>query len=200
MLDRTAAKWDAVQPQFGGQFNVTTSFFKAHGDIIQNMTVAKYNTALLIPHVGREITVVIQDGAIDAAIQDIDLTKTMLKHQEYINKNDKFIEMLSSWNKYSVVAYPVCYHFDVFIGGCMSLENKICFSYDINKNENHIGRGGKGSSKFVFALLDHSDSRHKRSRSQYVAAGGTLIYGQRLTETMWIQQFGTLDGYLIQKN
>ena len=92
MLDRTAAKWDAVQPQFGGQFNVTTSFFKAHGDIIKIMTVAKYNTALLIPHVGREITVVIQDGAIDAAIQDIDLTKTMLKHQEDINKSDNSLK------------------------------------------------------------------------------------------------------------
>ena len=68
MLDRTAAKWDTVQPQLGCQFNVTTSFFKAHGDIIKNMTVAKYSTALLIPHIGKEITVVIQDGAIDSAI------------------------------------------------------------------------------------------------------------------------------------
>ena len=103
----------------GGQFNVTTSFFKAHGDIIKNMTVAKYNTALLIPQVGKELSVVIQDGAIDAALQDINLTKTMLKHQEDNNKSDKFIEMLSSWNKFSVVAYPVSYHFDVFIGECM---------------------------------------------------------------------------------
>ena len=148
------------------------------------MTVAKYNTALLIPQVGKELSVVIQDGAIDSAMQDINLTTFMLKHQEENNKCNKFIEILSIWNKFSVVAYPVSYHFDVFIGGCMSLENKIYFSYDINKNENHIGRGRKGSSKFVFALLDHSDSRHKRRRSQYVAAGGTLIYGQRLTETM----------------
>ena len=200
MLERTAAKWDTVQPQLGGQFNVTTSFFSAHGDVIKNMTAVKYNTALLIPHIGKEINVIIQDSAIDAAIQDINLTKTMLKHQEDENDKDKFIEMLSSWNKYSVVAYPVSYHYDIFIGGCMSLENKICFSFDINKNENHIGRGGNGSSKFVFAILDHSDSRYKRRRSQYVAAGGTLIYGQRLTDTMWIQQFGTLDGYIIQNN
>ena len=67
---------------------------------------------------------------------------------------------------------------------------------DINKNAYHISRGGNGSSKFVFAILDHSDSRHKRRRSQYVAAGGTLVYGQRLTETMWIEQFGSLDGYI----
>ena len=115
MLDRKAVKWDAVQPQLGGQFNVSTSFFKAHEDIINNMTVAKYNTALLIPQVGKELSVVIQDGAIDSAMQDINLTTTMLKHQEDNNKRDKFIEMLSSWNKFSVVAYPVSYHFDVFI-------------------------------------------------------------------------------------
>ena len=133
MLHRAVAKWDAVQPQLGGQFNVTTSFFKAHGDIIKNMTVAKYNTALLIPQVGKELSIVIQDGAIDSTMQDINLTTTMLKHQEENNKSNKFIELLSSWNKFSVVAYPVSYHFDVFIGGCMSLENKICFHMTLIK-------------------------------------------------------------------
>ena len=47
-----------------------------------------------------------------------------------------------------VIASFACSIFDIFIGGCMSLENKICFSYDIDKTENHIGRGGNGSSKF----------------------------------------------------
>ena len=197
MVDRVVAKWDAVQPQLGGQFDVSQSFFEKHRDVITNMTLAKYNTALLIPEVNKQMNVQIQDGAILAANEDINITKKMLGKMEKDKFDDKFIQMLSNWNKFSVVAYPVSYHFDIFIGGCMSLENKICFSYDIDKTENHIGRGGNGSSKFVFAILDHSDSRHKRRRSQYITAGGSLVSGQRLTETMWVQQFGTLDGYLI---
>ena len=119
----------------------------------------------------------------------------MLKHRKKEYCNDKILEMLCHWNKFSIVAYPVNYHFDIFIGGCKSLENKICFSYEINNNENHIGRGGEGSSKFVFAIIDHSNSRNRQRRSQYVAGGGALESGQRLTEAMWINQFGSLDGY-----
>ena len=197
MVDRVAAKWDAVQPQLGGQFDVSPSFFEKHRHVITNMTIAKYNTALLIPEVNKKINVQIQEGAIFAAKEDINITQKMLVKKGNKKFDEiKFIQMLSNWNKFSVVAYPVSYHFDIFIGGCMSLENKICFSYEVDKSENHIGRGGNGSSKFVFALLDHSDSRHKRRRSQYVHARGKLVSGQRLTETMWIEQFGSLDGYI----
>ena len=112
----------------------------------------------------------------------------------------KLVKTLSYGNKFSLVAYPVSYHFDTFIDGCMSLENKICFGFNITDGSNNIGRGGGGKSKFVFALLDHSDSRYRRRRQQYVAAGGDLEHGQRLTQEMWVNRFGTLDGYLIQNN
>ena len=103
----------------------------------------------------------------------------------------KLLKILSFGNEFSLIAYPVSYHFDNFIGGCYSLENKICFSYDLNNVDNH------GKSKFVFALLDHSDSRHRKRGAQYVGAGGNLAHGQRLTQDMWLGQFGTLYGYNI---
>ena len=79
MVHRVAAKWDAVQPQLGGQFDVSPSFFEKHRDVITNMTIAKYNTALLIPEVNKKINVKIQDGAIFAAKEDINITQKMLE-------------------------------------------------------------------------------------------------------------------------
>ena len=68
----------------------------------------------------------------------------------------RLITELCLRNKFTLVAYPCGYHYDVFDKKAFSLENKICFSYDIemNNNNNDIGRGGHGIQKFVFAILD----------------------------------------------
>ena len=91
-----------------------------------------------------------------------------------------------------MVGYPVGYHYDIFIKGVKSLENKICLSYELAKEECNIGRSGGGSKTFVFALLDHSDARYRRRRVHYVAAGGQLGYNQRLTQDMWMQQLSLI--------
>ena len=164
------------------------------------MTEAKYNTALLLLKIEMDTKLSIQPGAVKYALKDIELTKGLLKGGEIINSKENFVHMLCNWNNFSIVAYPVKYHYDTFIDKCQSLENKICFSFDIEEKDKHIGRGGDGKNKFVYAILDHSDTRYKRRRAQYVAAGGTLNAGQKLTETMWSQQFGNLDGFHIDNN
>lgn len=107
MMERTVAKWDAVQPQLGGQFNITPSFFHAHSEIILNMTRAKYNTALLLPEISAQFNLMTQEGAIAAAKEQIITTKKMLKKREKEYSRDKILEMLCHCNKFNIVAYPV---------------------------------------------------------------------------------------------
>ena len=72
--------------------------------------------------------------------------------------DETLVNMSTFGNIFSIVGYPVGYYFDVFKGGCVSLENKVCFAIDMNNNEFNIGRGGGGVHKFVFAILDHSSN------------------------------------------
>ena len=97
-----------------GSLHRLTTRQKLLSDVVCNMTLAKYNTALLIPELNKEMNVQIQDGAILAANEDINITRKLLEKKDKCD--DKLIQMLSNWNKFSVVAYPVSYHFDIFIG------------------------------------------------------------------------------------
>ena len=198
VVERKVSMWDPVQPQVGGQFDMTDSYYKKYSVILKNMTEAKYNSALLLVEVGKKFGFSIQKWGVEAAIEDIHYYEKLLDGTKVNDFKEKIVKMLTFGNKFSMVGYPVGYHYDIFIKGVKSLENKICFSYELAKDELNIGRGGGGSQKFDFALLDHSDARYRRRRAQYVAAGGQLGYNQRLTQDMWMQQFGTLDGYLIQ--
>ena len=59
-------------------------------------------------------------------------------------------------------------HYDVFRKGEHSLENKLCFKFDLEDNGFDIGRGGSGTEVFVFALLDYTHSISTAShRLQY---------------------------------
>ena len=64
------------------------------------------------------------------------------------------IKLLASQNQYTLVEYPVAYHYDRFWNGGDLLENKICFEYNSEGKDNNVGRGGSGPNKFVFTLLD----------------------------------------------
>ena len=200
-FDRQVTQWVHVQPQLAGQFDMNDVFFRKYSSVVKAMTEVKYNSALLLVEISNYLDIKIQNGAVTAALEDLNACNNFLKHVKNICEfESKLVKTLTYGNKFSLVAYPVSYHFDTFIDGCMSLENKICFGFNITDGSNNIGRGGGGKSKFVFALLDHSDSRYRRRRQQYVAAGGDLEHGQRLTQEMWVNRFGTLDGYLIQNN
>ena len=61
------------------------------------------------------------------------------------------VKMVAAQNSYTIVAYPVVYHFDVSIKGEYSLENKICFELDIERELSEIGCGGGGKSRFYLS-------------------------------------------------
>ena len=77
-------------------------------------------------------------------------------------------------NNFTLVRYPVAYHYDVFSKEKDSLENKICFAYDNTKISKDVGRGGYGSNKFVFAILDWTSNASSACRVQYQLNGGQL--------------------------
>jgi len=65
------------------------------------------------------------------------------------------------------------------------------FDIDLKVGNSNIGRGGCGETKFVFALLDWTNSGANSTRqNQYIAPGGNLPKGAKLTQSMWIEQFG----------
>ena len=102
------------------------------------------------------------------------------------------IKMLAAQNHYTIVAYPVSYHYDVFSKGGNSLENKISFEYDLEDTDNNIGRGGSGQDKFVFTLLDWTNSQSVAARRiQYQIMGGQLKDSERLSKSKWKAVFGS---------
>ena len=60
------------------------------------------------------------------------------------------MQMLAFENRYSMVGYPVGYHFDVFKGGRHSLKNKFFFALDLENHESNIVHGGGGVQKNVY--------------------------------------------------
>lgn len=95
------------------------------------------------------------------------------------------------------MGYPVDNHFDnhfdnyfdKLADGEQSLENKMTFQIDLKVGNSNIG--GCDKTKFVFALLDWTKSGTNSTRcKQYIAAGGNLPKGVKLTQSMWTKQFG----------
>ena len=119
----------------------------------------------------------IQSEAVDKSIQDIIKQKSYLEtfYKEKKNCNhtpeqrhNHLLRLLCLENKYSLVAYPVAYHYDTFDSGQASLENKICFSFK-SKHRNDCGRGGDGNGRFVFAILDWTNKPEKLSNRRKIA-------------------------------
>lgn len=140
-----------------------------HYDVIKSMMLTKYNLALLAKEIGKMLNVKIQQQAVEVALVDINACKNMAKGD--VN----WIKIFASINIFSMVAYPVAYHFYVFQSGQHSLENKIGFQYIIDVNKGSIGHSGGGATKFLFALLDWRNSNVTSTRClQYNLMGNLL--------------------------
>ena len=147
---------------------------------------------LLALEIGNIFHFKVQEEAISNAMADIELCRKMTRQCGNEDK-DIMVQLLAAQNHYTLVAYPVSYHYDVFRKGEHSLENKICFEFDLDENHVDNGRGGKGNGVFVFALLDWTNSRSTESRRlQYQITSGKLTQNERLTKEKWNKQFGTM--------
>ena len=94
-------------------------------------------------------------------------------------------------NNFTLVGYLVSYHNDVFSKGKDLLENKMCFAYDNTEISQDVGRGGCGSNKFVFALLDWTSNASSARRVQYQLNGDQLKENDKLTKRKWRDEFGS---------
>ena len=174
---RKFTSYSYPQPKTGGQFEISKELLQKYNDVFVSMTEVKYNSALLCLEISKYLGVNIQSDAVNKSIQDIVTQKSYLKDFYQEEKNSKhtskqrhnhLLRLLCLENKYSLVAYPVAYHYDKFDSGKASLENKTCFSFH-SKNRNNCGRGGDGKGKFVFAILDWTNKPDKISSRRKIA-------------------------------
>ena len=174
---RSFVSYSYPQPKIGGQFEITSRLLNKYNDVFISMTGAKYNSAVLLVYISELMGVKIQSEAVDKSIQDIIKQKSYLEtfYKEKKNCNhtpeqrhNHLLRLLCLENKYSLVAYPVAYHYDTFDSGQASLENKICFSFK-SKHRNDCGRGGDGNGRFVFAILDWTNKPEKLSNRRKIA-------------------------------
>ena len=180
--ERHPVVWKYSQPQRGGQIKMRKDLYDKYKTVFNAMTIAKYDAALILNEINgmESFPFKIQEYAVKAALDDID------HHIIKVRNNMSELSLVSSLalgNLYSLVAYPVGYHYDVFKDGQYCLENKICFSFPSEKLYD-IGRGGCGSDRFVFAILDWTNSRAGKRRCEYINNGGVLRPGQSLTQQM----------------
>ena len=194
---RTFTKYEYPQPQVGGQLELNSRLLGSYSDVLTQMTLAKYNSAILLYNLSFTLNIVIQREAVLNALHEIESEKKYIKWlskkvppgHKWMNKTKHLLKLLALRNKFSVVAYPVGYHFDIFKSNEASLENKICFSFEADNTKDR-GRGGDGPGRYVFALLDWTNGGSNSRRRRFIANGGILDAGQRLTSDMWQEQFG----------
>ena len=190
LFTRNVTSWKYSQPQKGGQFAMNLSYLTKYKGIVCNMTKVKYNSALLALEIGREFQSQIQEEALSNALSDIERCKSMTLQCGTKDKS-VLVQLLAAQNHYTLVAYPVSYHFDIFKKGEHSLENKTCFCFNLYDDHINVGRGGSGHTKFVFALLDWTNSKSGAARRlQYQITGGELKVNERLTDQKWKSHFG----------
>ena len=196
--DRSFKSFEYTQPVIGGQLELSSHLLEEYEDVVSSMTTAKYNTAILMSHLNTIMTVYIQTEAVNQAIIQINQCRAYQRWMELnhpalfifeVTKKQHLINMLSLENKYSVVAYPVCYHYDIFKEQSPSLENKICFSFKADSYQN-IGRGGDGPGQFVFAFLDWQNEASGQRRRRFIGGGGDIGCNERLTLDQWVALFG----------
>ena len=157
--------WSYSQPRIGGNFDMTDTLANDYSDLFNSMTLAKYNSARLTVELDTLLHQNIQSLAIRSALEDMKGVRTTIFKDYALSKEvfceyqytKRFIHMLTMKNRFTLVAYPCGYHHDTFDKKSYSLENKICFGFQNNYENNdtiNIGRGGKGEGITTFCVLD----------------------------------------------
>lgn len=176
--ERSFVSFNYSQPQLGGQLDLDRTMLEQYRDLINTMTSAKYNTARVLSALSKRLRISIQKGAVDNALEQINTQTKCCNNvscDTAINKSQHLLNLLALENKFSLVAYPVGYHYDVFKEKVASLENKICFSFSTFEGS-YCGRGGDGQGRFVFAFLDwQNNSSGARRRSELATAAAAAV-------------------------
>ena len=189
--ERNFTRYGYSQPQTSGNFEMNYTLMSKYFDVITSMTEAKYNSPHLIMSINNLLSIEIQTGAVDAALNDYENAKELTFFILDKTERDKsLIRQLAMDNLYTLVAYPCSYHFDVFKEGQYSLENKICFSFKSSEIDPlFTGRGGGDKEEVCYAVLDWSNSSQGRRRRQFIASGAVLKTNEPVTQSKWNARF-----------
>ena len=136
-----AKSWEYGQPQLGGAFKMKKEIMR-DSIVLQQFVLFKMQAADIIQSISKQIS----PTAVCLQLQQNKAASKLFK-----SLTDK-ICYVSLLNNFTFVGHSVGYHKDTFKSGVPVLENKICFYEPTITNS--TGRGGKGPSKFVWALLD----------------------------------------------
>ena len=128
MFNMVVSMWSYLAPRRGGQIQLNDEYLVKYFSVIKETTVSKYNSALLAAVVSEIFEIKIQKQAVTQALNDIDLCKQMVDRAQ-VSTRDPLVKLLALQNQFTLVAYPVSYHYDIFGNGRHSLENKLCFNY-----------------------------------------------------------------------
>ena len=137
--------------------------------MLQDFIMVKPLAALIISELERTTTKLggrkICPLAVQSELSHLELSKAFVsgQHKEKIRTTRSF-EFYKFYSKnfltFTLVRHPVGCHQDVFADGSPSLENKVCFSCPLLREErlcegtDRYGRGGAGIDNHCFALLD----------------------------------------------
>jgi hypothetical protein len=117
--------------------------------------------------------------ACDEELQQASATRDFLIHflqhskvtyTEFQKKQLYYQFYAANFVTFTLVMHPVGRHLDVFADGKPSLENRVCFAFNLDKygqtnvsnTGNSYGRGGDGMGMFCFALLDWQTNQRRR--------------------------------------
>ena len=143
-------------PRDGGQFNMPDICVSRY-PVLGEMSYLKMQTVCILVALNKwrlsndlpEIAL----GPIEREMENITIARKSYETSPRKSKMFKFITAFNKLNGYSMVAYPVGMHMDLFRDG-ESLENKILFTLPRSKCGS-LGCGGSiFSNRFVYALLD----------------------------------------------
>ena len=190
---RHFTRYSYTQPQPSGNFEMNMFILNKYYELVEAMTIAKYNAPLLIKEINSLMSLRIQEKAVGEALEDLFRAKDLADSvgTSITDRKIQLVRQLAMDNLYTIVAYPCNYHFDVFKEGQYSLENKICFSFIPSSGENNglIGRGGGDEEEYTWACLDWSNSSQGRRRRQFLASGASLKKNEAVTKKKWNSRF-----------
>ena len=191
--EREFTRYMYSQPQPSGNFEMNEVILDKYYDVVEAMTIAKYNAPLLLKEINSIMSLCVQEKAVFEAIEDLNRATDLATSckQSRFDFKKQLVRQLAMDNLYTIVAYPCNYHFDVFKKGQYSLENKICFSFIPSSTENTglIGRGGGDEEEYTWGWLDWSNSSQGRRRRQFIASGASLKKNEAVTQKKWNSRF-----------
>lgn len=161
--NKTVVSHVYTQPQPGGSFDMPPDMLDNH-PALRSFMEAKILAAQVLEKLNKVLGgVLVQPGAAANTL------KHLAEARELSGSENEIIKLVSARNRYTVVAYAVGFHVDVFGGSKPSLENKVCFVHPGMNGS--CGRGGAGAGKFMWALLDWTNESSGAARRALLAMG-----------------------------